>query len=101
VVGLTRPERLAEGAAIGSPRARISASAAGCEGQRTATVFRPPVTAAGTAAVFSRTKVRGPGQKAFMSLRASGETRLTTRASMAGPSTWTIRGLSEGRPFAL
>ena len=38
VVGLTWPERLAEGAAIGRPAARNSACATGCAGTRSAIV---------------------------------------------------------------
>ncbi len=41
VVGLGRPERLADGATIGRPNAAITACATGCAGARTATVSRP------------------------------------------------------------
>ncbi len=48
VVGLTRPNRLAEGAAIPPPKAASSSRARGWAGTRSPTVAAPPVTASGT-----------------------------------------------------
>ena len=70
-VGLGRPDRLPLGAAMGTPDAAISPSAAGCIGQRTATVSSPAVVTSGTAGFFFISRVSGPGQKAFISSRAS------------------------------
>ena len=64
-VGLGLPERLALGAAMYPPAARISAAAILLEGIRTATVESPPVVAIGTRSVFLKIMVNGPGQKAF------------------------------------
>ena len=41
-----------------------------------------------------------PGQNAAMSSWARSGTSLTRPGSISGPVTWTIRGLSCGRPFA-
>ena len=49
------------------PAARMSAFATGCEGQRTATESRPPVTDAGTLSRFGMITVRGPGINALAS----------------------------------
>ena len=48
VVGLGLPDRLALGAAMGTPDAAIRARAAWLSGMRTATVSRPAVTSSGT-----------------------------------------------------
>ena len=49
VVGLTRPNRFADGAASPPPNAASSSRATGCPGTRRPTVSRPPVTSSGTA----------------------------------------------------
>src|SRR2546430_495152 len=59
VVGDSSAERLALGAATGTPAASSSARATGCAGTRTATVGPPAVTASGTAAAFASTSVSG------------------------------------------
>ena len=48
LVGLGLPERLALGAAMGTPLAAMRARAASLSGMRTATVSRPAVTSSGT-----------------------------------------------------
>ncbi len=64
VVGDSRPERLAEGAASGRPAARISSSASGWSGMRMPTVSSPAVTISLRPAPGLRrsTSVSGPGQ---------------------------------------
>ena len=61
-VGLGFPELLAEGAANGTPAARIIACAAGWDGKRTATVESPALTSSGMHSAFGRMIVMGPGQ---------------------------------------
>ncbi len=78
----------------------MSARATGWSGTRTATVGRPAVTIAGTAFFFGRTIVSGPGQKRFASALASGGTPGTSLRSIDRSATWTMSGLSSGRPFA-
>ena len=65
VVGLTRPEGLAEGAASGPPKAASRRCASGCAGTRSATVARPAVarSARPESGRRGRTSVSGPGQK--------------------------------------
>ena len=72
VVGLTYPKGLALGAASGTPASRINFRNRGCAGIRTATLGNPAVASVGTAPVFGRTMVRGPGQNRFASLSARG-----------------------------
>ena len=55
------PERLAEGAANGQ-ESSIMRRAAGWDGIRTATVDNPALTSFGTASVFLKIMVNGPGQ---------------------------------------
>ena len=74
VVGLGRPELLAEGAAMGRPQVFNISAATGWEGIRIATVGSPAVTSGGTAGFRINSMVKGPGQKASISGRASGET---------------------------
>jgi len=77
VVGLMRPKRLADGAAMPawSPataaKRRNSSSATGWPGTRRPTVSWPPVTASGTQARFFRISVSGPGQKVSISSQAT------------------------------
>ena len=68
VVGLTRPERLAEGAAIGRPAARSSACATGCAGARTASVSRPALASSDTP--LSSRRRQHQGQRAGPEPRA-------------------------------
>src|SRR5207344_3338368 len=72
VVGLTRPERLALGAAMGSLAALRRSRAVLLLGERSATVSRPALTRSAMAQPDLRGSTRdtGPGQKAFISLRA-------------------------------
>ncbi len=98
-VGLTRPNRLADGAATPPPNARSSASATGWSGTRSATVGSPPVTSSGTRSVRGSTRVSGPGQNAAASARASGLTSAAQSASWSTDATCTITGWSAGRPF--
>ena len=74
VVGLTRPNRFADGAATASPVVRSSASVSGWAGARRPTVSRPPVTASGTRAERGSSSVSGPGQHAAASTAAAGGT---------------------------
>ena len=60
-VGLGRENRLALGAAIGTPAAASSARATGWTGTLTATVSNPAVTSSGTTSDFGSTIVSGPG----------------------------------------
>jgi len=55
-------ERFALGAATGILAAESSAYATGCAGTRMATVGSPAVTLSGTALVYGKTNVSGPGQ---------------------------------------
>ena len=65
MVGLTRPERLADGAAIGLAAARSNSCATGWAGARSATVSRPALASSDNPASARRrsTRVSGPGQK--------------------------------------
>ena len=74
VVGLGRPDRLAEGAAMGRAQARSMAAATGWLGMRTATVDSPAVTTSGRQGFLGHSTVSGPGQKADMSFSANGGT---------------------------
>ncbi len=64
LVGLTPPERLADGAATGRPSAAIKRCATGCAGTRTAKVSNPAPASNATGQVMRRgsTRVSGPGQ---------------------------------------
>ena len=101
VVGLGRPERLAEGAQTGPPKALSSAWAAGWLGARTATVSSPARARSQTAASsrIGRTRVSGPGQKASASLTAR-SSKTAKRWAAPRPVTWAISGLKRGRPLA-
>ena len=99
VTGLTRPERLADGAASGRPAAAITASATGCAGTRSATLCKPARAAAQTVALGASgtTRVRGPGQKASASRTALLEkTPCSSAASRL--STWEMSGLDVALP---
>ena len=56
------PERLAEGAAMGTPESRMISRVASFAGQRTPTVSSPAVVVFGTISRTGRIMVRGPGQ---------------------------------------
>ena len=62
LVQLGRPERLALGAATGTPASRRMAKVTGWLGQRTATVSSPAVVASGTSSLRFKMMVSGPGQ---------------------------------------
>jgi len=100
-VGLGRPERLAEGAATGRPKAASTAWASGWSGARTATVSSPARARSHTAAVsvIGATSVSGPGQNASASLTARGPSAAILSAA-SSPVTWAIMGLKRGRPLA-
>ncbi len=101
-VGLTFPNGLADGAAIGAFAARMSASATGCAGTRIATVSRPAVTIPGMASRLRRTSVRGPGQKRAASRATRGSpasAASTYRGRSAASARWTMIGSNRGRAF--
>ena len=113
VVGLTRPKRLALGAATpqtgGLPASSPSPTAAqassrawatGCEGQRSPTLSCPPVAAVATPGRRGRMSVSGPGQKASTSFCAKSGTWLAKCAMPSALATCTISGWSLGRPLA-
>ena len=101
VVGLTCPERLALGAAIGRSAARSSAWATGCAGTLSAMVSRPAVarSATGQPACLAITRVRAPGQSASANCRPL-SVRRPSRATASKSGTCTISGLNRGRPLA-
>jgi len=99
VVGLTRPNRFADGAATPPPKARRSARATGWSGTRSPTVSRPPVTSSGTRADRRRITVSGPGQNASASARAGPGTSAAQSSRARASARWTITGWSAGRPF--
>ena len=101
LVGLTLPEALAEGAAIGRPAARKRARASVCEGILIATESPPAVTSfeIELPAFSGRTSVKAPGQKACAKASSSGPNSAMDRAaSRSGKCT--IKGLKLGRFFA-
>ncbi len=61
-VGESSVKRLALGAAMGTPAARINSSARGCAGMRSPTVGNPAVTISGMDGCLGTTRVNGPGQ---------------------------------------
>ena len=61
------PERLAEGAAMGTPAKRMISRVTAVLGQRMATVDSPPVVRRGTQALAGSTMVNGPGQNRWAS----------------------------------
>ena len=74
VVGLTRPKRLADGAASPPPKRSSSSSVSGWAGTRRPTVVRPPVTTSSTRRPRGTSRVSGPGQQASASTAAAGGT---------------------------
>ncbi len=99
VVGLTAPNRFADGAATPPPNPCSSASATGCAGTRRPTVSNPPVTASIAGAPRFTISVSGPGQNfAASSHAASGISR--PHSSMRSASArWTMSGWLRGRPL--
>ncbi len=91
-VGLTRPKRFADGAAMPPPKLRKSASATGCAGTRIPIVSRPPVVALGTLGALRSSKVSGPGQYAFAKRCAELGTSDVQRGSSSSDAMWTISG---------
>ena len=69
-VGLGLPERLAEGAASGTPAASIILRVVRMEGNRTATVASPAETSSGIRSLLGRMMVSGPGQNSRASAMA-------------------------------
>ena len=100
VVGEMRPKRLAEGAAMPSPKASSSARATGCDGTRRPTLSWPPVTMSGTLRARGRISVSGPGQNAAASAIAPSGTARAHSASRVVSYRCTMTGWSAGRPFA-
>ena len=100
VVGLGRPEVLPDGAATGTPAARMTASVTGWFGQRTPTVSSPPVVRYGTTSFFGRIMVSGPGQNSSARRYALSGTFSQYRLSHVLSGTWMMSGLSCGLPFA-
>ena len=64
LVGLTCFDLLADGAAIGTPHARMNCLATGCDGILTPTVLSPALTRSGTASLLGKMTVIGPGMNA-------------------------------------
>ena len=96
VVGLTRPKRFADGAAIATPVVASSCCVSGWAGARTPTVSRPPVTTSGTRDERGSSSVSGPGQQAAASTAATAGMSTAQSSSQSG-SMWTISGWSVGR----
>ena len=99
-VGLGFPEVLALGPAMGRPEALIKERVSLFSGHLMATVLRPPVVSIGTMSAFGMMMVRGPGQKLSISFFASSGNADTRGSTSSIHDTCTMRGLSEGRPFA-
>jgi hypothetical protein len=101
VVGLTRPERLALGAAIGRPTARMSARGKGCAGTRSARLSSPALASSDTGQSGARgsTSVSGSGQKRSASIDAR-SSKTTSRRAAAASMTWMMSGLNCGLAFA-
>ena len=101
VVGLTRPERLADGAAIGRPAARSSVCATGCAGARSATVSSPALASSERPLSARRgsTRLSGPGQK-WRAARRPRSSNSASASASARPGTCTISGLKRGRSLA-
>ena len=102
LVGLTRPERLADGAAIGRPAARKSFWATGWAGARTATVSSPALASrrhSGTGAPRQNQGQR-PGPEPGRRTSCARSSNPASFSASASPGTCTISGLKRGRPFA-
>jgi len=79
VVGLGRPDRLAEGAATGVPHSAKKTRATGCRGNRIPTVSRPAVTLSGMDGCRGTTTVSGPGENTSSNFSAERGSRRATR----------------------
>ncbi len=99
VVGLTRPKRLADGAATGKAHRSSRARATGWSGTRSPTVSRPPVVAGDSCGARRNTNVSGPGQNASARRRASSPTSSAQRSSSDASARWAINGWPVGRPL--
>ena len=97
--GLTRPDGLALGAAMGRPTERSSAVASGCAGTLIASV-QPGACQQGYRAIIPppHTRVIGPGQNASATARAL--VKVAQHECAPGSATWEISGLKPGRAFA-
>ena len=100
LVGLGRPEILADGAAMGQAQARIKSWANLLDGKRTATVSNPALTASGTTLLLLTTSVNGPGQKASISFLALAFKPVVSCSISFLSAMCNISGLSLGRPLA-
>ena len=78
----------------------ISIFAIGWDGIRMATVSSPPVVSFGIASDLSSIIVSGPGQNLSASAFATSGSSFTKGFISSNSDICTIRGLSEGRPFA-
>ena len=94
-----RPERFALGAAIGCPKAAISACATACAGLRTATDVRPPTESAEIELRRLKIIASGPGQNASASLSARLSQPMTASFAIATPETCAMSGFDDGRRF--
>ena len=100
MVGLGRPDRLAEGAAKAQPLASMTWRTTGWLGIRMPTVSSPAQHSSATSGPRGMMMVSGPGQKAAASSWARSGYSLTRPGSIFTSSMWTMRGLSWGRPLA-
>ena len=94
------PEAFALGAAIYTPLSLMSLAASGWDGILIATVSSPPVVSFGTISFLLNIIVIGPGQNLSISFSAIGGISEASSATSARSAMWTIRGLSDGLPFA-
>ena len=69
-MGLGLPEIFAEGAAIGNPKYFITFLMVGWEGNRIATVPKPPEEVLGTYLLLGKITVNGPGQNFLVKILA-------------------------------
>ena len=104
-VGLTRPKRLALGAARPStPRSAqvcSSASACGCAGIRRPMLLCPPAAAAATSGRRGKISVKGPGQNCCISACAKAGMSCAKTLACSGAAICTINGWSAGLPLVL
>ena len=98
VVGLTRPNRLADGAAMPPPNGSSTCWATGWAGTRSPTVSRPPVTTVDTRSDRRTSTVSGPGQHAAASSSAAGGSSAAHDADVVQPHVDDHR-MALGRPL--
>ena len=60
----------------------------------------PAVTKSEIPAARGSTRVNGPGQNATANRSAASGHAFTQARAMSSPSTWTMMGLCDGRPFS-